>query len=247
MRAFLSLSFRFALLLKVALWMSYQIIYVSEIRATQLTSFSFVALLLLCFWLRGRLCDMWSEFINVSVEVSVIYLTHSRLRLFLILILKVTRLEQFALDSLLISDNLRALMVIFESMLQADDLHALRTCERVDGGQLGIAFVWHALLYHLLMLAHLWLAFPAGRVLAPNNIRVLQCLHFESRVTDRTNYHVDAFKVSRQLALVIICTRVTCAVYKFAPVAFKGQEVLLVAERERTMLTNVSEFHLLIL
>ena len=60
--------------------------------------------------------------------------------------MQIARLEKFTLGSLLISDYLRALMIIFESMSETDFLKALTASDRVDSVKSSVAFLSHALL-----------------------------------------------------------------------------------------------------
>lgn len=127
-------------------------------------------------------------------------------------------------------------------MLKADLLEALLASDLIDGIELNVAFVSHALLDRFLV-PLLGDALAGDGVLMPDFIRVILGLLLESLFAQGTNNHVDAIVVTREGATVIICTGMVRAEDKFAAVTLKGQEVLLLALLEGTVLTNVTEFH----
>jgi hypothetical protein len=84
------------------------------------------------------------------------------------------------------------------------------------------------------------------RVLKPDLIGVLLGLHLDPGLAYGTYNDVDAVIVHGQYAFMIICPRMISAVDLLAAVTLEGQEVLLLAEPEGAVLTNVSEFHVIV-
>ena len=72
-------------------------------------------------------------------------------------------------------------------------------------------------------------------------------LDLDSSIADGAYDHVYAVEVARQFALVIICSRMVCTVDLFAAITLKREEVLLLALFESAMLTNIAEFHFVII
>ena len=66
----------------------------------------------------------------------------------------------------------------------------------------------------------------------PNLIGVFFHLDLDSQLTDGTDDHIDAVVVTGQDALVVIWPRMICAMDLFAPITFKGQEILLLTFTE---------------
>ena len=61
----------------------------------------------------------------------------------------------------------------------------------------------------------------------PNLVRVFFHLDLDSQLTDGTDDHIDAVVVTGKDALVVIRSRMLCAMDSLAPVTFEGQKVLL--------------------
>ncbi len=78
----------------------------------------------------------------------------------------------------------------------------------------------------------LGLASPRIRVVLPNLIRVFFHLDLDSQLADGTDYHIDAVVVTRKEALVVIWSRMLCAMDLLATITFKRQEVLLLTFTE---------------
>jgi hypothetical protein len=64
-------------------------------------------------------------------------------------------------------------------------------------------------------------------VALPNLVRVFFHLDFDSQLADGTDDHIDAVVVTGEDALVVIRSRMLCAMDPLAPVTFEGQKVLL--------------------
>lgn len=176
------------------------------------------------------------------MKTRIFLLVYYWLILLLLLLLNVARLKKFTLGSLLAGDDLGALMIVFKPVPQAHLFQALLTCDTVNGCQLGIASGGHALFVGFVLCLFGYALSTVGMSI-PYSVGVLFGLHFYSLFTNGTYDHVDAVIVTGKRALVVICSGVIRTENLFAAITFKGQEVLLLAHRERTVLTNVCEFH----
>ena len=81
----------------------------------------------------------------------------------------------------------------------------------------------------------------------PCFIWICHLLDLDSSIADGAYDHVYAVEVTRQLALVIICSSMVCTVDLLAAITLKREEVLLLALFESAMLTNITEFHFVII
>lgn len=163
---------------------------------------------------------------------------------------EITRLEELALGCLLISDlldNHRALVIGLEPVTETRLFEAARACDLGDWREARVALLSHALLGRSLPLLLLGLAVSTHGVRLPSLVGVSHGLELDSRIAERADDHVDAVVVAGQRTAVVVCAGVVRAEDLLATVALEGQEVLLVALLEGTVLTNVSEFHNLIL
>jgi hypothetical protein len=80
-------------------------------------------------------------------------------------------------------------------------------------------------------------------VIIPNDIGIFLRLHFNPLLANGTYNHVHAVVVGGKRTFMIIRPCMVRAKDLLAPVTLKGQEVLLMADAEGTVLTNVAEFH----
>lgn len=83
-------------------------------------------------------------------------------------------------------------------------------------------------------------------VSVPCFIGVILLLELDTHFADRADYHNYAVIITGQATFVVIWAGMLCAEDILASVAFEGQEVLLVAMLHVAVLTNVSEFHVLL-
>ena len=138
----------------------------------------------------------------------------------LFLWLNIAWLEKFTLGRLLTSDNFSTLMVIFKPVAQANLFKALLARHSINRSKLSIAFSCHAL-FIWFILRLLWYTLATARMLVPYYIWVLLSLHFDSLLANWAYYYKNAIIVTRERALVVICTRMIGAKNFFATIALK--------------------------
>lgn len=134
-------------------------------------------------------------------------------------------------------------MIVFVPVFEAHFLAALLARDTVDLSQLSVALVGHAFLYRFALGGLFGDTFTTACMIIPNDIGIFLRLHFDSLLANRTYYHVHAVVVGGKRTFMIVRSCMVRAKDLLASVTLKGQEVLLIADAEGTMLTNVAKFH----